>query len=395
MLDTVLPTTNLEPRPYQGRIVSKVLTQYLGTFVNKAGHQLPPAYSVMVESPTGSGKTPMALLVAKCMQANPAAFGATKVSVVLIAMRKTLLDQAHEENVEREIGLDLDTLSMFATSIPKHLQNRDPGHKLLIILDECHHQATDTMADLHKMLHPNGRADGWFLGMTATPFRTDRVKLLFEQIVRDCGIHSLITDGYLSKFDHYTLPDFMPETVAEFYSREPDRWGKSVAYFNTFDLCLRFKHALELKGLRTEVVTADSDDTEQLAAFDRGEYKIVTNMVKLTEGWDCPDLKTVFVRDSGRPCTTQMAGRVFRKHPSLDRKQVVQSAKTEWPILKTALPVMQYLWQANEWRSLVVNAKIEEISQAMMRQIAVTETSMPAFITARKGKKAKLAWTGQ
>lgn len=392
MLDQVLEKTSLEPRPYQKRIVNKICSQFNGTFVNRLGHKLPQAYSVMVESPTGSGKTPMALLAAKVMQANPQAFGAEKISVAVVAMRQKLLQQAHEENEEKGIGLELDTISMFATSIPKHLENRAPGHKLVVVLDECHHQATDTMADLHKLLHPTGRTDGWFLGMTATPFRTDRVKLIFEQVVKDCGIHQLISDGYLSQFDHFTLPDFQPETVAEFYAREPERWGKSVAYFHSFDLCRRFQHRLELLGHRTEIVTAESDEEAQLAAYDRGEYKIVTNMVKLTEGWDCPDLKTAFVRDSGRGCTVQMAGRAFRKHPSIERKQIVQSQRTEWPMLKTALPVHQFLWQGNEWRSLKVNEKINEISLGMIQKIANTNVVMPKFITQRGGKKAKLGW---
>lgn len=392
MLDAILPTTSLEPRPYQGRIVSKVLQQFEGTFINKVGETLPPAYSIMIESPTGSGKTPMYLMTAKCMQMNPAAFGATKISVVVVAMRKKLLRQAVEENAEKGLGIDLHVLSMFATSIPKELMNREPGHKLLIVLDECHHDSTDTMANLHKQLHPNGRTDGWFLGTTATPYRSDRVKLVFEQIVKDCGIHSLITDGYLSKFDHFTLPDFQPETVAEFYAREPERWGKSVVYFHSFALCQRFQYALGQHGHHTEIVTAESDEESQLAAFDAGNYQIVTNMAKLTEGWDCPDLKTVFVRDSSKGCSIQMAGRVFRKHEKHPRKQVVQSNKTGWPILKTALPVCQYLWQDNEWRSLLVNPKINEIAREMVKRLGTIEVSMPAYIANRKNGKLKMAW---
>ena len=381
--------TKLEARPYQGRITEKATDMFRGHYRNKANELTPASMSVMIESPTGSGKTPTGLVTAATMQRNPEAFGAKKINVVWMAMRKELLGQARNEIVKWDIPVEATVLSMFTNTLPDHLMHLEEGEKNLLILDECQHDATTTMSNIHSTLFPNGRADGWFLGLSATPFRTDRLKLCFESVVQDCGIHQLITDGYLSPFDHYSMPDFQPETVAAFYAAEWEKWGKSVAYFNTFEQCQRFKTTLAALGHRTEVVTGESDRDTQLQAYGDGEFNIVTNMMVLTEGWDCPDLKTAFVRDSGKGPTTQMAGRVFRKHELLPVKQVVQSMKTHHPMTKTAAPRMQYMWQDNSWRSLQINPHIEEISRDMVHRLAMIEIGMPDYLT-DKGKADRI-----
>src|SRR3954447_15408319 len=87
--------TNVEPRPYQARIVTKALDHF------RRGLR-----SVLIESPTGSGKTVMGLLVARALQRE---FG-TRVGWV--AMRRYLLAQAAAENRDRGIGVEAAFLSM-------------------------------------------------------------------------------------------------------------------------------------------------------------------------------------------------------------------------------------------------------------------------------------------
>lgn len=298
LVDSVIRSSALEPRDYQHRIISKSSDFYRGLSVTRSGDRLAPAASVMIESPTGSGKTPTGLALNAVMQANPKLFGAKKITSVWVAMRKELLEQARDEVEEHKIPVEITTLSMFATRIPEHLLNLEPGHKLMLNVDECQHDATDSMATLHSTLLPKGRESGYVLGLSATPFRTDRMRLCFERVVKDANIRQLVQAGYLSPFDHFTIPNFEPETVAQFYARDPARWGKSAVYFHNSDQCERFKAALAVFGHRTEIITGDSDRATQLAAFHRGEFQVATNMMVLTEGWDCPDLKTVFVRDS-------------------------------------------------------------------------------------------------
>ncbi len=64
----IVSLSNIDPRPYVTRIVTKVLEMFEGSHFNGAGEVEPAARSVMIESPTGSGKSCMGLLVAKLMQ---------------------------------------------------------------------------------------------------------------------------------------------------------------------------------------------------------------------------------------------------------------------------------------------------------------------------------------
>lgn len=216
--DLLVIQTKVELRPYQTRIVNKTANMFLGTYRNGAGEFEPPAQSVMIESPTGSGKSVMGLLVAKAMQLRAGA------KVGWVAMRRNLLDQVKAENMRHEINVDLQTISMFDKNPPTDID--------LLVCDEGHHDAAASMAHLHNRIQPT-----WILGLTATPFRTDSVKLCFNRTVKDAGIHSLIQDGYLSQFDHYTVPKWDVQQLAEFYALDADRWGKSIFFFRSLSDC--------------------------------------------------------------------------------------------------------------------------------------------------------------
>ena len=150
------------------------------------------AHSVLVESPTGSGKTIMGLEVARQMQRR---YG---FSIGWVAMRRNLLSQAEEENRRRGFGVDLKFISMF---------DKNPPQVDMLVVDEAQHDAAMSMANLHCTIHPKK-----ILGLTATPFRTDRIKLCFDKVIKDAGIHQLIQDGYLSRYHHYTIPAYTPES---------------------------------------------------------------------------------------------------------------------------------------------------------------------------------------
>lgn len=178
----------VEPRPYQTRIIDKVVSMFLGTHKNGAGDVEPSARSVMIESPTGSGKTILGLLVAKVLQQQ------IGVRIGWVAMRRNLLQQADAENRSKGINVDpIRFLSMFEKQPPADID--------LLVVDEAQHDAASSMAHLHNIIRPR-----WILGLTATPFRTDRVQLCFDKTVKECGIHRLISDGFLSQFDHFTVP---------------------------------------------------------------------------------------------------------------------------------------------------------------------------------------------
>lgn len=372
-----------EARPYQRRIVRKTSDMFTGKYVNHRGEHECAAKSVMIESPTGSGKTVMGLMgIRELQQEIP------DLVTGWVAMRRNLLTQAEHENAAKGIHVpNIHFTSMFDKEPSALIAARAAGRPIILCIDECQHDSTDSMASLHTAIKPD-----YILGLSATPFRVDRAKLLFDKVIKDAGIHALIQDGYLSRYHHYTIPKWDPATVAATYLREPDRWGKSIFYFVNLPQCYELQNLLTSAGIRCDVVTGSSSAKEreaQLEAFQDGAYNCLINCMVLTEGFDCPPLKTAWVRDSVKGPTMQMGGRVFRKHPSLPFKQIVQSGETHWPFIKTALPDEQYVWQEHEWRSLKVNPHINLMNANARQAIAEVQVKLPDFLLKKQAAKAR------
>lgn len=375
--ESVISGTKVEARPYQRRISNKAVQMFYGKYKNSSGEVEPNARSIMIESPTGSGKTVMALVTAKLLQSYD-----PDLHVGWVAMRRNLLAQAANSNRDMGINVEnIDFISMFDKN-PRHLiEARKAGKKILMVVDEAQHDSANSMVHIHNTVEPE-----MIMGLSATPFRTDKVKLCFDKVIKDAGIHQLIQDNFLAQYDHYTVPTWDPQTVADHYCADPKRWGKSIFYFKNLTECRQLHRLFNERGIVSEVVTGDSDWESQLAAFHNGSIPCLINCMKLTEGFDEPSLETAWVRDSGKGCTMQMAGRAFRKYGSMVKK-IVQSKRTRWPFLRTALPNQQYLWQESEWRSLTVNPKLNEINRQARLAIAQTEVEMPDFITSRQKKR--------
>ena len=364
-VELALEGVDVDPRPYQQRIIQKAIQQFEGRYRNRGSIE-PAAASVMIESPTGSGKTVMGLTIARYLQQQ------RRLRVGWVAMRRNLLAQAERENRSRGFNVDLQLISMF---------DKQPPAVDVLIIDEAQHDAAMSMANLHCQIRPQK-----ILGLTATPYRADRIKLCFDKVIRDAGIHSLIQDGYLSPYHHCTIPQYDPRSVAGCYARDLDRWGKSLMFFHRLDQCIACWEELAMLGVRSEIVTANTDRDRQLDDFANGKVEVLINMAILTEGFDCPSLKTVFCRPSGRGCTVQMAGRVLRKHDEHPYKQIVQCQKTPYPFQRTASAAEQYLWDGSTWRSLTMNAQLDAISQRARKMIATASVELPKLVAASRSR---------
>jgi superfamily II DNA or RNA helicase len=242
------------------------------------------------------------------------------------------------------------------------------------------------MANLHSKVRPT-----WTLGLSATPYRTDRIKLCFDQVIRDAGIAALIADGYLSQYHHYTIPTHSPEFIAKLLADRPEKWGKSLVFFHRRSECDDLQNRLMDSEVTSEVVTATSDREKQLEDFAAGRLDVLINMAILTEGFDCPELKTVFCRPSGKGCTIQMAGRVLRSCHRVPVKQVVQCRSTPHPMLRTAMPAEQYLWTDDGWRSIHANKQLDEMTMAARRRIARADVNLPSLVAMHRGR-SKRRW---
>lgn len=412
IVDQVLAEASCETREYQVAIVRKALSMYLGEYTNIYGDR-EKSTSIMVESPTGSGKTCMAHLIVKCMQKLE-----PDLVFAWVAMRRNLLSQAAAEN--KSLGINVENIhyiSMFNEEPEELVEAKRQGKPIMVIVDESHHAAANSMIHLYNLLEPK-----YILGMTATPFRTDKMRLCFDKVVKDAGIHQLIQQGYLSQFDHYSIDDWTPQSVANHYCSEPERWGQSVVFFHQWEDVLEFRNLVQereqevrerlaehrpdmlLDRSLVEVVRGggtkqDYDQRDELLEdFRQKRVGVLVNCMVLTEGFDAPQLETAFVRDSIKGPTMQMAGRAFRIHPEWKQdkrerfrfKQIVQSRHSKYPIIKTAMPRYQFTWQGDGWRSLSVNQNIQDIQQRAVMVLAGTQTSMPQFLQESKKRVIRL-----
>lgn len=231
------------------------------------------------------------------------------------------------------------------------LLDRIAGRKRLVVVDECHHAAAPTWS---KVLHELGCFSDSDLalaaGFTATMTREDSRHLgdIWQKVVPKVRHDILygIDNGYLTdvRGKAVTVDDFdlasvarsrgdyqegalgealiasgAGEVIAEAYGEHAaDRPG--VLFAPTVDSANVFADDLNDAGIRTEVITGKTPNSDRLDIFARhrtGETQILSNCMVLTEGWDAPHTSCAVV---ARPTQSaglyvQMVGRVLRPFP--------------------------------------------------------------------------------
>ncbi len=334
-----------EDRPYQQEAIREGVAAF-----TERGHN-----SVLLESPVGSGKTYMALEMIHRLQQH---LGHT-LKVGWVAPRRHLLQQMMEANRD-----------LYGDRIrPVSLFEKAPPEVDLVVLDEAHHEATQSCVLLYEKMRAK-----WTIGLSATPMRTDRMKLSFQETVRTCSIGRLVREGHLSQFNTYVIPNYGVDTVADFYLADPLRWGKSLVFFSTIAECVAFRERLAAVGIGCEVVTSDSDKESQIEAFASGRVQVVANVAMLTEGFDQPDVASIFARDASRLPTIQMCGRGLRRAPGKVACNIVQSANTNYLFERVAHPRNAFRWQQGRWLALTDGTEaIEQTLKETLRRISARE----------------------
>lgn len=341
-----------EQRDYQAKAVDAALTHY------QRGVD-----SVLIESPVGSGKTIMGLMTIQALQKqNP------DLRVNWVASRRHILEQTDRVNLEY-FHCNITPVSVFDSNPP-------PAD--LVVLDEAHHEATQSCLNMYEKT-----GNQLTLGLSATPLRTDKMRLSFQQTVRTCSIQTLINRGVLSPYHSYKLPHWNVELAARVYCAQPERWGKTLVFFKTLAECRAFAELLNASGITCEVVSSNSRRDAQLDMFANGDLQVIANVSVLSEGFDLPDLQSVFMRDGSRLPVIQMAGRGLRKAPGKKCCNIVQSEQSPFQIEKIALPDESFKLVRDVW--LACSDRTAAIEEALMRSVELLDKrakkSLPLYIT--------------
>ena len=156
--------------------------------------------SVMVQMPTGTGKTYLlAALVGLFL----------KEEVWVVAHRRELVSQI-KDTLEKFFS-SLKSTSIKVTSIQwlsRHYGEMEekPG---LIVIDEAHHALAETYAEVMNA-YPKAKK----LGLTATPYRLNGKGFtdLFDTLLCSWSMEKFIAEGRLSLYDYYSIK---PDSAAQ------------------------------------------------------------------------------------------------------------------------------------------------------------------------------------
>lgn len=305
------------------------------------------ARRVLIQAPTGAGKTLMAseIIRSAMLKGSVTWFVAHQGELIEQASEKLIAFGVHHAIVLPGHWPDGDehtyvgTIQSFTSRIRRgRLAARDPN---LIVIDEAHRALAPSYM---RLVRDNPSAV--VLGITATPIRTDGRGLghLFEAIVQTPTIRELIEAGYLVPPRYYApyRPDLesvrvvagdyvesdldrvmnrptLVGDVAEWYlrlahNRQGIVFGSSVAH------SVALAEAMQDAGIKAVHLDGQTDKrvrAERMEEFRAGKIQVLCNFGIAVEGLDVPEVGAVVI---ARPTKSvkvylQMAGRALRPHP--------------------------------------------------------------------------------
>lgn len=332
--------------------------------------------SVLIESPVGSGKTIMGLMVAsELVKKSP------DLKINWVASRRHILNQTQRIN-SQYFHLRLNLVSVF---------DKEPPECDLCIIDEAHHEATNSCIRMYARCK-----NTYTLGLSATPQRTDRMKLSFKRTVHSCSIPMLIEDSVLVPFHSYKVPHYDPLSIAQIYAAGKERFGKSLAFFKTIRECRQFAKFLNEQGISCEVVTGSSDKERQIDDFESGKIEVIANVGVLTEGFDLPELKSVFIRDSSKLPAIQMAGRGLRRSENKTHCNFIQSADSPFQVEKIAVPQEQFRFKNGHWLSCSGDTRqVEEEIRYYMQKLKAQKNNFKLEALPNEARQIEICLNGR
>lgn len=328
----------VELRPYQREAIDAVRREWASG--NRA---------TLVVAATGTGKTSIVGEIARmCLDKGN--------SLLMLAHRKELIEQAAARLREMcgvPVGVEKASshwdgeplcVGSVQTLQGKRLGAFPLGKFPALVIDEAHHAVSSTY---RSIIDAHGEAGGYLLGVTATADRSDRRGLaeVFDSIAYEYPMARAVAEGYLCPITAKCLPlkidltgvkvshgDYQADAlghaldpylseIARVMAQEC-RGKKTVVFLPLVATSERMADELNAVGLRACPVSGyDADRAERIAAFERGEYDMLTNAVLLTEGWDCPAVDCIVMLrpTKSRSLYVQAVGRGTRLFPGKER----------------------------------------------------------------------------
>ena len=319
--------------------------------------------SVMVQMPTGTGKTHLMAAVIRSLTPAPSPKGEGSDyqggGILIVAHRRELIAQISQTldgfGVEHGLivsGKEIDFRQKVQVASIQTLARRNPAAAALdfslVIIDEAHHAIADTYRMLWEKW-PNAK----FLGLTATPCRLNNAPFtdLFQVLLQSYSIQEFIDKGYLSDFEYVSAaPDSeamrkirslnkrgadgdyqqkelatvmdMPESIEHLYNtyRQFADGKKGIVYAINREHAQHIAEYYQKEGVKCAVIDAKTpaeNRRELVAAYREGRLSVLVNVDIFSEGFDCPEVEFIQL---ARPTLSlskylQQVGRGMRVSP--------------------------------------------------------------------------------
>lgn len=360
------------------------LRDYQADVLDRTSAALRTHRSVILQSPTGAGKSVIAAYMIHTSQARG-------LSSWLICHRRELLDQLSETLAAADVAHGAIASGRSMTKEPVQVASIQTLVRRLhllpppdvLVVDECHHATAETYRKVirHCMERPGDHPGSWHVGLTATPARTDGRGLgdVYNAIVVGPSVGELIQRGFLSPFRIIAPPapidvqgvgvtrgDFVRGELSVAMDRAAIL-GDAVQHYLTYvapGTCLVYcvdrahaRHVTEAyhaAGVNAHYVAADISMDERhavMTSFRRfGTPPVIVSVDLFGEGLDCPGLRAVQLL---RPTQSlilhlQQIGRGLRIEEGKDALIILDHVGNTW---RHGLPDDEREWKLEFTRS--------------------------------------------
>lgn len=313
------PSIDTKLRPYQQHLKEEIFE----------GWQF--YYQLMLQLPTGTGKTVLFSSIIKDLAAVP------NTKILIVAHRKELVEQIStwldrfqvEHGViisgrKRNLDNSIQVASIQTYTNKANQALMDSFSPDFIIIDEAHHTVAQTYQSLWSK-YPKA----WKLGVTATPYRLshDSFRSLYSCLITSPSMKDFISHGYLSDFVYMVdnpngdmskaiddikqksntgdyvistllkklnVDKYVKYAVACYLRYAKDK--KGIVYAISVEHGKNLCNAYESVGVSAEFIDSTTPRKEREEIVDRfrqGETRIMVNCNIFSEGFDCPDIEFI------------------------------------------------------------------------------------------------------
>ena len=378
--DTITAACKVFEKSYHSSVDGR-LRPYQQEMKNKVFRHWNRHYNVMLQLPTGTGKTVLFTSIINDL------VSVKDTKIVILAHRKELIDQISEHlsrygidhgvitsGRKRDLEKSVQVASVQTLTHEKNIDLLDELKPKFIIIDEAHHSLADSYTKFWKHC-----GDCWKLGVTATPYRLNCRSFMshFDKLIESEKIDQFISQGYLSEYDFLVdnPNSSLSQTIKAIKEKSSTGDYKTATLLKELNVpqhiqrlvvcyeqyvngkkgivyAINKEHAHSIceayQAIGVVAVYIDSDTPKRERAeiverFSKSEIQVMVNVDIFSEGFDCPDVEFIQL---ARPTWSlakylQQVGRGMRPCENKQKTVILDNARM---FVKFGLPSEDRMW---------------------------------------------------